>query len=136
MSDWIVWLGTIAAGIYAVTQLARWLEERGSGTTPPRRESGSGVGWEPSDPMTVLLPAITAAVDEMKEELRDRFGPLPEKLSTLFDILYLKVKAIRSGIKTVKEEDGSILIEKLSGKRVKIKIKGRNKIKLAELGIA
>jgi transcription-repair coupling factor (superfamily II helicase) len=71
-------------------------------------------------------------VDEMKNELEDRFGEIPEKLIKLFDILYLKVRALEAGVKSIKEEGGKILIEKLSGKRAKLKIEGRDKIKLAE----
>jgi transcription-repair coupling factor (superfamily II helicase) len=74
--------------------------------------------------------------DEMKKELRDRFGKIPGKLGRLFDVLYLKVKALHAGIRSIKEEDGKIIIEKLSGKRVKLEVKGRDKVKLAERGIA
>lgn len=75
-------------------------------------------------------------VDEMKKELRDRFGNIPAKLGKLFDILYLRVKARKAGVKSIKEAEGKILIEKLSGKRRKIEISGRDKIKLAAQGIA
>ncbi|MFC1568265.1 transcription-repair coupling factor [Candidatus Margulisiibacteriota bacterium] len=77
-----------------------------------------------------------AAVDGMKQELADRFGPIPKKLNKLFDLLYLKAKALKAGIGSIKEEDGWILVERLSGKRVKLKIEGQDKIKLAEKGIA
>jgi transcription-repair coupling factor (superfamily II helicase) len=75
-------------------------------------------------------------VDEMKGELIDRFGKIPNKLERLFEVLYLKVKALRAGINSIKEEDGRIIIERPSGKRNKLEIKGRDKIKLAERGIA
>ncbi len=75
-------------------------------------------------------------VDEMKKELMDRFGRIPNKLKRLFDILYLRVKALQAGVKSIKEEDGKILIQKLSGKRKKLEVKGRDKIKLSELNIA
>lgn len=72
------------------------------------------------------------AVDEMKKELRDRFGKLPYKLLKLFDILYLKVKALQAGIKDIKEEDGKIIIEKVSGKRSQLEVKGKDKLKLVD----
>ncbi|MFH1683603.1 MAG: transcription-repair coupling factor, partial [Candidatus Margulisiibacteriota bacterium] len=75
-------------------------------------------------------------VDEIKKELADRFGKVPAKLSVLFDILYLRVRSLELGVRSIKEEDGKIIIEKVSGKRKKLEIKGRDKIKLAEKGIA
>jgi transcription-repair coupling factor (superfamily II helicase) len=75
-------------------------------------------------------------VDEMKKELKDRFGNIPAKLEKLFEILCLRVKARKFGVKSIKEAKGKILIEKLSGRRKKIEIGGRDKIKLAEQSIA
>jgi transcription-repair coupling factor (superfamily II helicase) len=75
-------------------------------------------------------------VKDVKEELRDRFGEPPARLQKLFDMLYLKVKAREAGIKSIKEEDGKINILWLAGKRKKVEVKGRDKIKLAELNIA
>lgn len=75
-------------------------------------------------------------VDDLRKELGDRFGKPPARLKKLFDILYLKVKAREAGIKSVKEEDGKINIEWLSGKRKKMDVKGKDKLKLAEQGIA
>jgi transcription-repair coupling factor (superfamily II helicase) len=75
-------------------------------------------------------------VDELKKELRDRFGRPPARIKKLFDILYLKVRALETGVKSIKEEAGRINIEWLSGKRKKIEVKGKDKIKLAELGIS
>jgi transcription-repair coupling factor (superfamily II helicase) len=75
-------------------------------------------------------------VDDLRKELRDRFGKTPGKLEKLFDILYLKVKARQAGVRSIKEEEGKINMEWLSGKRKKIEVKGKDKIKLAERGIA
>lgn len=75
-------------------------------------------------------------VDEIKKELADRFGRVPEKLKTLFDILYLRVRSLELGVRSIKEEDNKIIIERISGKRKKLEILGQDKIKLAEKGIA
>ena len=75
-------------------------------------------------------------VEEMKRELIDRFGQYPEQVERLFDILYLKVKAIQAGVKSIKEEGGSINILWQSGRFKKVKLKGKDKSKLAELSIA
>jgi len=75
-------------------------------------------------------------VKDMKEELRDRFGEPPTRVKKLFDILYLKVKAREAGVKSIKEEDGRINILWLSGKRKAVEVRGKDKLKLAELNIA
>ncbi|MEA3493290.1 MAG: transcription-repair coupling factor [Candidatus Margulisiibacteriota bacterium] len=75
-------------------------------------------------------------LSEMKKELRDRFGTLPGTLNRLFDILNLRVVAIKAGIVGIKEEGGKLLIDNLAGKRKKVEIKGKDKINLALLSIA
>ena len=75
-------------------------------------------------------------VDDLRKELRDRFGKPSQRLEKLFDVLYLKVKARQAGVRSIKEEEGKINIEWLSGKRKKVEVKVRDKIKLAERGIA
>ena len=75
-------------------------------------------------------------VNGLKDELKDRFGNPPPRIKKLFDLLYLKAKARKSGVKSIKEEDGKIRIDWISGKRKKIGVKGRDKIRLAELNIA
>jgi transcription-repair coupling factor (superfamily II helicase) len=71
-------------------------------------------------------------IKTLKLELRDRFGAVPEKLEQLFIVLDLRVKALTAGIKSVKESNGQIIIEKMTGKKIKIEIKGQDKIKLVE----
>jgi len=75
-------------------------------------------------------------IAEMKKELEDRFGPIPSKLKRLFDILNLKAQAIKSEIVSIKEEGGKLLIDNIVGRRKKVEIKGKDKLKLAELSIA
>ncbi|MBN2058236.1 MAG: transcription-repair coupling factor, partial [Candidatus Saganbacteria bacterium] len=77
-----------------------------------------------------------AEVDELKKELRDRFGRPPAGLKRLFDLLYLKAKAITAGVKSLREVDNLLLIEKFSGQRKRIKLTGEDKLKLAETSIA
>jgi transcription-repair coupling factor (superfamily II helicase) len=74
-------------------------------------------------------------LEEMKKELRDRFGEAPDKIKRLFDLLQLKVAALQAGIKDIKEEGRKIQIEWLSGKRKTIEIKEGDKIKLVERAI-
>src|SRR3989338_8034150 len=75
------------------------------------------------------LLAEKKGVDEMKKELEDRFGGIPDKLAKLFDVLYLKVKALKAGIRSIKEQDGQIIVEKLTGQVKRVEIKGGNKLK-------
>jgi transcription-repair coupling factor (superfamily II helicase) len=75
-------------------------------------------------------------LSDMKKELRDRFGTLPGTLKRLFDILNLRVAAIKAGIVGIKEEGGKLLIDNIAGKRKKVEIKGKDKINLALLSIA
>jgi transcription-repair coupling factor (superfamily II helicase) len=69
---------------------------------------------------------------EIKKELIDRFGKLPPTLVKLFEILDLRVRAIKANIISIKEESGYIVVENLKGIRKKIEIKGEDRIKLAE----
>ncbi|MFH1826433.1 MAG: transcription-repair coupling factor [bacterium] len=69
-------------------------------------------------------------LQEMEQELRDRFGPIPAKLDKLFAVLSLKLKALQANIKSIKEEAGAIIIINMSGKRKRVEIKGQDKLKL------
>ena len=60
-------------------------------------------------------------VDEIKLELADRFGELPGQLEELFKLLYLRVKAIEFGVRSIKQRDTDIAIEWLDGRRKKLK---------------
>ncbi|NQT30432.1 MAG: transcription-repair coupling factor [Candidatus Saganbacteria bacterium] len=69
------------------------------------------------------------ALREMRRELKDRFGAIPDKLERLFELLALKVLAIKASVKSIKEEGAYIIIERLSGKKKKLKLLGQDKIK-------
>jgi len=49
-------------------------------------------------------------IDEMRAELEDRFGPLPEEAENLFYQLRLKVDAMAAGVKAITIEEGQIVI--------------------------
>jgi len=53
-------------------------------------------------------------------------------VNKLFELLNLKMKALKVGVMIVKEEDGEIVIEWLSGKRKRIRVQGKDKVKLVE----
>jgi transcription-repair coupling factor (superfamily II helicase) len=61
-------------------------------------------------------------VNEMKKELLDRFGKIPIQLMKLFELLYLKVKALKAGVESVKEEDGKAVIKWFDGRRKVVKL--------------
>jgi len=73
-----------------------------------------------------------AAVNDLKKELIDRFGNFPAPVNKLFDLLNLKMKALKAGVVSIKEEDSEIMIEWLSGKRKRAKVQDKDKIKLVE----
>jgi transcription-repair coupling factor (superfamily II helicase) len=76
-------------------------------------------------------------VAELEKELRDRFGVLPAKMGRLFELLKLKVSAFNHNIRSIKEEDGHIIIEKFSGKKFRLIVPpGADKIKTVGRGIA
>lgn len=72
---------------------------------------------------------------ELKNELVDRFGAIPNSLARLLSIVDLKVKALAKGIISVRESGGFVQLEWLSGKKQKISIKDGDKIKSARQGI-
>ena len=73
---------------------------------------------------------------EMKQELLERFGPVPAKLAKLFELLSLKVKALQAGVKSIKEENDQLIVAFFDGRLRRLEIKGCDKLKLAEQGIA
>jgi transcription-repair coupling factor (superfamily II helicase) len=49
-------------------------------------------------------------IDELRAELEDRFGPLPEEAESLFYQLQLKLHALAAGATTISIEEGQIMI--------------------------
>ncbi len=54
---------------------------------------------------------MTAQVEELERELRDRFGALPPALQNMFYLLRLKVAAMRARLEAIAIEDGRIVIK-------------------------
>jgi transcription-repair coupling factor (superfamily II helicase) len=49
-------------------------------------------------------------IDDLRAELEDRFGPLPEKAENLFFQLRLKLGALEAGAKAVTIEEGQLVV--------------------------
>ena len=54
--------------------------------------------------------AEVGGVDEMEDELRDRFGPLPWQAQNLLYVARLRLGAQRAGVESVTREDGRIVL--------------------------
>ena len=59
-------------------------------------------------------------LEDFKVELRDRFGKIPKQCLRLFEIIKLRIKAVKTGVKSMRG-DSVIYIEWTSGKTAKIK---------------
>ena len=62
-------------------------------------------------------------VAELKNELVDRFGKVPARMEKLFDLLLLKARALRAGVKSIRQKDGEVMVEWSSGKRQLVGLK-------------
>ncbi len=51
------------------------------------------------------------SVDEMRQELADRFGPAPEQVENLLFVVMVKVLAINAGVEAIGLEEGQLLIK-------------------------
>jgi transcription-repair coupling factor (superfamily II helicase) len=49
-------------------------------------------------------------IDELRAEMEDRFGPLPEEAQNLFYLLQLKLLALAAGAKALVTEEGQVVI--------------------------
>ena len=63
------------------------------------------------------LLATKEEINDMKKELKDRFGALPLPLKELFKLIEIKIKALKAGIRKIKQEGTKYQVEWLSGKR-------------------
>ncbi|MCX7668794.1 MAG: transcription-repair coupling factor, partial [Anaerolineae bacterium] len=52
-----------------------------------------------------------AAIEDMRQELADRFGPLPEPVENLLYTVRVKVLAINAGIEAISQEDGQFVLK-------------------------
>jgi len=55
---------------------------------------------------------------ELEEELRDRFGPLPEPVTKLIELARLRIRASHIGISAIMKRDGEIFIRPVIGARI------------------
>jgi transcription-repair coupling factor (superfamily II helicase) len=51
------------------------------------------------------------SVDEMGQELVDRFGPLPEPVENLLYVVRVKVLAVNVGVEAISQEDGQLVLK-------------------------
>jgi transcription-repair coupling factor (superfamily II helicase) len=51
------------------------------------------------------------AVEDVAQELADRFGPIPEEVRNLLYIVRVKVRAINAGVEAISQEEGQLLIK-------------------------
>ncbi|MFC2031148.1 transcription-repair coupling factor, partial [Chloroflexota bacterium] len=58
------------------------------------------------------LAGVTSSdeIDDLRVELEDRFGPIPEEAENLFYQLELKLLALAAGAKTIATEEGQIVV--------------------------
>lgn len=56
--------------------------------------------------------ASDTMIDCLADEMRDRFGPLPEKARNLLDLTRLRLLASQAGFRAVREFEGRILLER------------------------
>jgi transcription-repair coupling factor (superfamily II helicase) len=64
----------------------------------------------------------TKQVEDMAEELGDRFGPMPPQVKNLLYAVKVKIMAIEAGIQSIATEDGQLVLKMAEGKKVE---KGR-----------
>jgi transcription-repair coupling factor (superfamily II helicase) len=62
--------------------------------------------------------ADAAAVDALRDELLDRFGPLPEEAENLIEVIRLKVAARGLGIASITLENGHLVLAAAAASRV------------------
>ncbi len=59
-----------------------------------------------------------AQLEELLNEIRDRFGPIPESVRRLADLARLRIWANRLGITTILERDGEVYVRPVVGTRL------------------
>ena len=57
-------------------------------------------------------------VDDVAQELRDRFGPLPEPVQALLYVVRLRALAREAGVQSIQTEDGLIVLRMMHGHRL------------------
>ena len=60
----------------------------------------------------------TRQVDEIAEELEDRFGPIPQQVSNLLYAVKVKIHALEAGVRSIAVDAGQLVVKMAEGKRV------------------
>ncbi len=60
----------------------------------------------------------TRQVNEMAEELADRFGPIPRQVENLLYAVRLKIMAMEAGVESIATEDGQIILTMVEDRKV------------------
>jgi len=54
--------------------------------------------------------SVPGELDELKNELEDRFGPLPQEIKDLLYMVRIKLLGSKAGIESISSEDGQIVL--------------------------
>jgi transcription-repair coupling factor (superfamily II helicase) len=54
--------------------------------------------------------SVPGELDELKKELEDRFGPLPQEIKDLLYMVRIKLLGSKAGIESISSEDGQIVL--------------------------
>jgi transcription-repair coupling factor (superfamily II helicase) len=57
-------------------------------------------------------------VEELTQEMRDRFGPLPEPVQTLLYVVRLRALAREAGVQSIQTEEGQVVVRMAGGRRL------------------
>jgi transcription-repair coupling factor (superfamily II helicase) len=57
-------------------------------------------------------------VEELTQEMRDRFGPLPEPVQTLLYVVRLRALAREASVQSIQGEDGQVVVRMAGGQRL------------------
>ncbi|MGM0568413.1 MAG: transcription-repair coupling factor [Elusimicrobiota bacterium] len=69
---------------------------------------------------------------EIKEEMNDRFGPLPPRAKNLIEIINIKILASRSGVKQLSVRENKLVFKLVSGEKIEVESKGGDILKAAK----
>ncbi len=50
------------------------------------------------------------AIEDIRQEFSDRFGPLPEQVENLLFVVQIKVRALMAGVETIGQEEDQLVI--------------------------
>jgi transcription-repair coupling factor (superfamily II helicase) len=63
-------------------------------------------------------------LNDLVDEVQDRFGKMPQSLRRLFAVLKLKILAQKNNVRVIKETEKDVLIEWSNKKYQRIKVRG------------